>query len=99
MLVERKDFNRREFVGKLFIIGAVATTGLLLASCGSDILSSGSQYYVVDANSCDGCGDCKKGCNHNAISISGGVATISDSRCAACGKCVRYCNNDAISVA
>ncbi len=47
---------------------------------------------------CIGLGDCASACEHNAISITSGVAVIDKSLCRACGKCINICPNNLISL-
>lgn len=49
----------------------------------------------IDAELCDGCGDCVPLCPFSAIEISGGIAQITDN-CTACSACIEACPKNAI---
>ncbi len=47
---------------------------------------------------CIGLGDCAEVCEHDAIVIRNGLASIIESRCGSCGQCVTACPNSLISI-
>lgn len=47
---------------------------------------------------CIGFGDCADICEHNAITVTNGVAKIDDNLCVACGKCVKICPKGIITL-
>ncbi len=48
---------------------------------------------------CLGCGDCKKACKYDAISISNkGCAVVDKNKCVGCGECVAVCPNHLIEM-
>ena len=57
-------------------------------------------YAVVDAGNCNGCGNCEKRCQVDAVTVSENrqQAGIDLSRCIGCGVCIPTCPNEAISL-
>ncbi len=86
--------HRKEFISKMLL--ATGAGALLLFNACESVFDNDSAYQVNESK-CTGCGDCVKSCSHNAISLSGGVATISSSSCTSCGNCVKSCKHGAIS--
>lgn len=54
---------------------------------------------VVDAEKCNGCGECKSSCPLDAITVQDNKAVVDDGTCGDCGACVDVCPSQAISVA
>ena len=52
---------------------------------------------VIDAEKCNGCGECASSCPSDAIKVDG-KATIVEENCLDCAACVDACPNEAISV-
>jgi len=53
-----------------------------------------SNYYaIIDADSCLGCGICRKRCQVRAISEKGGVSVVDRKKCIDCGLCATGCPN------
>lgn len=52
----------------------------------------------VDADLCQGCGECVDACPRQAIHVEGGVAIIDQERCDACEACFGTCPQGAIYV-
>lgn len=50
----------------------------------------------VDQESCIGCGECRKDCAHDAITIQQGKAQINHDCCVGCGRCIGRCPVDAV---
>ncbi len=50
----------------------------------------------IDANLCDGCGECSAFCAYNAIVMAGKRAMVFPELCHACGGCARVCPRHAI---
>lgn len=64
-------------------------------SCSSALQLSGgvgSCFY-----GCMGFGDCAKACEHDAITVCNGVASINPEKCVGCTKCVQACPKHLIS--
>jgi electron transport complex protein RnfB len=57
-------------------------------------------YAVVDADTCDGCGNCEKRCQVGAVSVSEKTqqTSIDLNRCIGCGVCIPTCPQKAISL-
>ena len=48
---------------------------------------------------CNGCGDCEKVCEENAIHINdNGLAVVDEDKCIACGACVKACQRKIIRI-
>ena len=52
----------------------------------------------IDAEKCNGCGECVESCPLDSISVQNGTATVDQDTCADCGACVDTCPNEAISM-
>ncbi len=52
---------------------------------------------VVDESLCDGCGDCGRFCEYNAIVSFGTTALVFPEMCHGCGGCAKVCPRNAIS--
>lgn len=60
-----------------------------------------SNYYAaVDADACNGCGNCEARCQVGAARVSGKTkkASVDVNRCIGCGLCVPTCPREAISL-
>ena len=66
---------------------------LSLASCKRLTVAE----YSIDSASCNGCGECLRGCPADAIYLgTDGKAHIDQSKCTRCGDCVVLCPQSAI---
>lgn len=72
------------------ILRAVAEFGHLTAVAHSDFWS------VVDAELCNGCGNCVEHCQFGALSVPEDVCVVDHNRCMGCGLCVTACSTDAL---
>ena len=76
----------------LFILLA-CLIALSLASCKRLTITE----YSIDKSSCNGCGECVRGCQSDAIYIgTDGKAHIDQTKCIPCGDCVVLCPQSAI---
>ena len=50
----------------------------------------------VEQETCIGCGQCKKQCAHDAITITNRKSHIDHNKCVGCGRCIGVCPVDAI---
>jgi len=50
----------------------------------------------IDAESCIGCGHCKKNCANDALTLKNCKMTINRAKCTGCGRCLTLCPRDAI---
>lgn len=57
-------------------------------------------HAVVDINTCEGCGNCKKSCQVGAVIVSKKepYAVVNQDRCLGCGVCVSNCPSVSISL-
>jgi ferredoxin len=62
------------------------------------MLASSGYVAEVDADLCEGCGDCVETCQFGALSLVEEVATVDYELCMGCGVCVSRCANDAHSL-
>ena len=55
---------------------------------------------IVDTNTCNGCGTCRKWCQVGAVSVSENnqQAVVDLNRCIGCGVCVSHCTTESISL-
>lgn len=53
--------------------------------------------YVIDKETCIGCGACVPQCNQNAIEQVGDKYQIIKDKCTDCGSCVDICPVNAIT--
>lgn len=75
--------------------GAIKNLGM---GCGSragkmEMHSSGKPQ--VDQGRCVGCGECRRNCAHDAITIENHKAFIDHNKCVGCGRCIGACPKDA----
>ena len=54
--------------------------------------------FIFDAEKCNACGTCTKGCHGNALSWVDGVLTCDEAKCNGCGHCLALCPCDAIMI-
>ena len=52
----------------------------------------------IDAEKCNGCGECSESCPLDAIAVQDGTAVVDQDTCGDCGACVDTCPNEAISI-
>ena len=76
--------------------GAIKNLGM---GCGSragkmEMHSSGKPQ--VDQGRCVGCGECRRNCAHDAITIENHKAFIDHNKCVGCGRCIGACPEDAV---
>lgn len=53
---------------------------------------------IVNAEKCEGCGDCVDVCPTEAIVLENGKAIVSEDDCADCGACEPVCPTEAITI-
>jgi heterodisulfide reductase subunit A len=82
-------------------------SGLAAAAQAAAVLKRGvtaldPQVAIVDAEACNGCGDCVAACPFGAISMSGingtSLATVVAAGCKGCGACTPVCPTGAIDL-
>ncbi len=56
-------------------------------------------YAVLDAELCNGCGQCARQCHMEAITIEDKRAVLEGGRCIGCGLCVAACKTGALTLA
>jgi len=77
----------------LITVILLAVLILSLASCKRLTITE----YSIDSSSCNGCGECLRGCPAEAIYLgTDGKAHIDQSKCTRCGDCVVLCPQSAI---
>jgi Pyruvate/2-oxoacid:ferredoxin oxidoreductase delta subunit len=65
---------------------------------GTPMLASSGYVASVDADRCQGCGECEEHCQFSAIALVDGVSHVTFEECMGCGICVSHCTNDAIEL-
>lgn len=60
-------------------------------------LKSRSRRLHID-EWCEGCGDCVRACQNNALSIEGQKAAVNQQKCVLCGYCSAYCKQFCIKM-
>ncbi len=63
----------------------------------ANVVASSAFVNQVDEQLCQGCGDCLKKCQFNALSLDGTI-TVNEHRCVGCGVCVLVCPDDALGL-
>lgn len=53
---------------------------------------------IVNAETCDGCGECVEVCPVDAIEVKDDVAVVNEDECSDCGACTDACPTESITV-
>jgi len=56
-----------------------------------DIGIIGASIPGISGDNCSQCGECKRACKEDAVSLNSGLPCIDDSKCISCGQCIRAC--------
>jgi ferredoxin len=64
-----------------------------------NVVASSAFVNQVDEAICNGCEDCIKSCQFNALSMGGLLAKVDAVRCTGCGVCVIHCSTGALGLA
>jgi electron transport complex protein RnfB len=65
----------------------------------ANVVASSAFVNQVDEGICNGCEDCIKSCQFNALSMDGLLAKVDSVRCTGCGVCVIACSTGALGLA
>jgi Na+-translocating ferredoxin:NAD+ oxidoreductase subunit B len=65
----------------------------------ANVVASSAFVNQVDEAICNGCEDCIKACQFNALSMDGMLASVNATRCTGCGVCVIACSTGALGLA
>jgi heterodisulfide reductase subunit A-like polyferredoxin len=64
----------------------------------ANVVASSAFVNQVDEAICNGCEDCIKACQFNALSMDGLLAKVNTIRCTGCGVCVIHCSTGALGL-
>jgi len=64
----------------------------------ANVVASSAFVNQVDEMLCNGCEDCIKSCQFNALSMDGLLAKVDTVRCTGCGVCVIACSTGALGL-
>lgn len=64
----------------------------------ANVVASSAFVNQVDELICNGCEDCIKTCQFNALSMDGLLAKVDAVRCTGCGVCVIHCSTGALGL-
>jgi ferredoxin len=64
----------------------------------ANVVASSAFVNQVDEVICNGCEDCIKACQFNALSMDGLLARVDAVRCTGCGVCVIHCTTGALGL-
>jgi electron transport complex protein RnfB len=64
----------------------------------ANVVASSAFVNQVDEVVCNGCEDCIKSCQFNALSMDGLLASVDAVRCTGCGVCVIACSTGALGL-
>jgi ferredoxin len=64
----------------------------------ANVVASSAFVNQVDEAICNGCEDCIKACQFNALSMDGLLAEVNTVRCTGCGVCVIKCSTGALGL-
>ena len=64
----------------------------------ANVVASSAFVNQVDDAICNGCEDCIKSCQFNALTMDGLLATVETVRCTGCGVCVITCSTGALGL-
>ena len=64
----------------------------------ANVVASSAFVNQVDEVVCNGCEDCIKACQFNALSMDGMIAQVEAVRCTGCGVCVIACSTGALGL-
>jgi len=53
---------------------------------------------VINAETCDACGECVEACPLDAIELKDGAAVVDPDTCGDCGACVDVCPTESITI-
>lgn len=77
---------------------AIKNLGMGCASRAGKLEQHSNVMPEVSADSCIGCGTCRKWCPAEAIAIEGRKAVIIENKCIGCGECTIVCKIGAIAI-
>lgn len=78
--------------------GALKNIGMGCATRQGKLAQHSDLAPTINKDSCVGCGECKKICQPEAISMKNNKALINPSKCVGCASCIAACNYYAINI-
>ena len=93
IVVSLNHFKAHEETG---IGGVLKNIGMGCGSRAGKMAMHNDTKPLVNSGHCIGCRICARFCAHDAISFSGGKASIDSKKCAGCGRCIGACSKNAI---
>ncbi len=76
--------------------GALKNIGMGCGSRAGKMEMHNSGKPMIDQGLCIGCGNCRKICAHDAITINDRIAFMDHDKCVGCGRCIGVCPVDAV---
>ncbi|MDR1041697.1 MAG: DUF362 domain-containing protein [Deltaproteobacteria bacterium] len=94
VVVSLNHFKGHEVTG---FGGAIKNVGMGSGSRAGKMAMHNDSKPQVSRKPCVGCGECRKFCAQDAITIADGKATIDHDKCVGCGRCLASCPQHAIA--
>lgn len=94
-LVAVSHFKLHELTG---FGGALKNLGMGCSSRAGKLQQHSTMAPAVRADLCTGCGLCLLSCEHEAVHIRNGTASIAPGLCVGCGRCISACPVKAVKV-
>ncbi|MDR2611573.1 MAG: DUF362 domain-containing protein [Deltaproteobacteria bacterium] len=93
VVVSLNHFKGHEVTG---FGGAIKNVGMGSGSRAGKMAMHNDSKPQVKGKACVGCGECRRFCAQDAITVEGGKASIDHGLCVGCGRCLASCPQNAI---